>query len=294
MTSMGCNPPVSFITTCFNGGDVIEQAVRSMEAVDWPAKQIVLLNDGSTDRTAEICRALAADNPDITFLDRPRLGRGRALNEALAAACGTYIAINDADDVSLPHRLVATVPYLEDNPELGLLATDVHFVPHTEWAARLTALPDDTTTGRTLRWIEPVELYGENFIAASSIVFRHDVACRVGGFNERISCSIDYDFYFRVMTCARMAFLDFPTVAHRSGFAYPTFFRSLPANIRRRDTLSVLAFARQHFDIPLKKRIVSGGRTLIDTYKLGLRQGFPRAFAWYQAVKSLRRSLPQA
>lgn len=259
-----------------------------MAAVEWPAKQIVLLNDGSTDNTANICRALAADNPDIDFLDRPRLGRARALNEALAAARGEYVAINDADDVSMPHRLKATIPYLEDNRELGLLATEVLFVPHTEWRERLRNLPDHMTADATLRFVTPVDLYGRNFIAASSIIFRRELSAQVGGFNEQVSSSIDYDFYFRVLTRSRIAVLSTTTVAHRSGYAYPTFFRSLPAATSRRNMLTVLAYARQHFDIPLKKRLAAGIDMLVQSQKLGLRQRFPRYFSYLKALKNLR------
>lgn len=98
---------VSVLIPAFNAEDTIEQAVRSVEAQNWTGEiEIVVCDDGSTDRTADIVRNLQRHNPQINLIanDRNR-GRPYTRNHLLRAAKGDLITWLDADDVKYPDMI---------------------------------------------------------------------------------------------------------------------------------------------------------------------------------------------
>lgn len=85
-------PPISVVVCAYNGDQLIEKCLSSLERCGYPHLEIIVCNDGSTDRTAEIARSFPC-----RVLDLPRLGLGSARNAGLAAATGEIIAFIDAD-----------------------------------------------------------------------------------------------------------------------------------------------------------------------------------------------------
>jgi cellulose synthase/poly-beta-1,6-N-acetylglucosamine synthase-like glycosyltransferase len=112
-------PPVSVIVPAYQEAAVIERTVRSLAGGDYPAHEVIVVDDGSTDGTAEIVERL--DLPGIRILRQPNSGKAAALNAGLAAASGEVIVTVDADTVFAPdtlHRLVQ--PFAD--PEVGAAA----------------------------------------------------------------------------------------------------------------------------------------------------------------------------
>jgi glycosyltransferase involved in cell wall biosynthesis len=104
---------ISVIMCVHNGAAHVTEAVESVLAQSVRDFELVVVDDGSTDASAELIAALAARDGRIRLLKREHRGLTRALNEALSEAQGRYIARQDADDVSLPHRFEAQLEYLE-------------------------------------------------------------------------------------------------------------------------------------------------------------------------------------
>jgi glycosyltransferase involved in cell wall biosynthesis len=94
----------------------IAEALQSVAAQTYQPVEVIVVDDGSGDRTAEIARA-----HDVCLLRRPHLGASAARNAGLAVARGDYWTAFDADDVMPPDRLARQVAHLEEHPELGLV-----------------------------------------------------------------------------------------------------------------------------------------------------------------------------
>jgi cellulose synthase/poly-beta-1,6-N-acetylglucosamine synthase-like glycosyltransferase/peptidoglycan/xylan/chitin deacetylase (PgdA/CDA1 family) len=115
----GFQPPVSIVVPAFNEAAGIEQAVRSLASSDYPEFEVVVVDDGSTDGTAELVDSLRLSR--VRVIREPNRGKAEALNTAVAAARHDLIAAVDADTVFEPGTLEALVRPFAD-PGVGAVA----------------------------------------------------------------------------------------------------------------------------------------------------------------------------
>ncbi|HEY6471906.1 MAG TPA: glycosyltransferase family A protein [Acidimicrobiales bacterium] len=107
---------VSVVMPAFDEESFIAEALRSVLAQTYRPVEIIVVDDGSSDRTAEIATEHA-----VRVCRRPHGGPAAARNAGLAVARGAYWAIFDADDVMPPQRLSHQVAYLDEHPEAGMV-----------------------------------------------------------------------------------------------------------------------------------------------------------------------------
>lgn len=115
-------PRVSFLVAVHNEEDVIEACVRSVAGSDYPALEVIVVDDASTDGTADVLRRLAQELA-ITVVSLPRnVGKKCALTEAAAVASGEVLAFTDSDCVLAPDAVRRCVIALVRNPGLGAVS----------------------------------------------------------------------------------------------------------------------------------------------------------------------------
>jgi glycosyltransferase involved in cell wall biosynthesis len=104
----------------YNGEKHLREAVDSMLAQSFPDFELVIVNDGSTDRSVEIIEGY--DDPRIRLIENS-LGKGvvGARNTGIANANGEYVAMMDCDDIACPTRLEEQVAFLDDHPDFGMI-----------------------------------------------------------------------------------------------------------------------------------------------------------------------------
>jgi len=105
---------VSVIIPAYNVETCLSQAILSALEQVPPPLEVIVINDGSADGTAEVARGFGER---IRYLEQPNSGPAAARNAGLSIATGRYLAFLDADDYWLPGFIKATVEFLEDNPE---------------------------------------------------------------------------------------------------------------------------------------------------------------------------------
>jgi glycosyltransferase involved in cell wall biosynthesis len=113
-------PLVSIALSMHNAAATIESAIRSLLAqsfVDW---ELIVLDDGSSDRSVELVQAFADDRIQV-HSDGRQVGLATRLNQAIDLAHGRYIARMDADDVAYPERLARQVEFLEAHADVDVL-----------------------------------------------------------------------------------------------------------------------------------------------------------------------------
>ena len=124
MTEAVASPLVSAIIVVLNGEDFLNEAIDSVTAQTLSDWELIVADDGSSDRTREIAMARAAADHRISLVAHPdgsNHGIAATRNLALGFARGTYIAFIDADDVWLPDKLAEQVRIMETDAELGLV-----------------------------------------------------------------------------------------------------------------------------------------------------------------------------
>lgn len=117
------NPLVTVAMSVHNAAATVELALRSILAQTYEDWELIVIDDGSTDRTREILSR--AQDPRIRFIQEPsgNLGLALRLNQCVRLAHGGYIARMDADDVAYPQRLERQVRFLQEHPDIDLLGT---------------------------------------------------------------------------------------------------------------------------------------------------------------------------
>lgn len=117
---------VSIILPVFNGEKYIESAVRSILNQTHENIELIVINDGSTDATLDICSRLSTIDKRIVLISRDNQGLVKSLNEGISKAKGDYIARMDADDVSLPSRIEKQLKVItEDGVEFCFTSVDL-------------------------------------------------------------------------------------------------------------------------------------------------------------------------
>lgn len=204
-------PLVSIVFTTYNSARFIGTSLAAALAQDYPNFEVVVADDGSTDDTEEICRAVK--DPRLRIFKLGRVGRCAALNRAVAETRGKYIANNDADDISLPHRLSYSVEFLESHDGVAYIGADVVRVERFS-----TAIPPEflkqQSYGRfpAAKWPSAADIYRRNLFNHSTLFYPKSTWAAIGGYDETLGLSEDYDFYLRALQCGRAVLLPVKSV----------------------------------------------------------------------------------
>ena len=106
-------PIISVIMPVFNGGDLLNKAIESILGQTFENFEFIIINDGSTDETAEVVRGYASSDSRIIFIDQDNIGLTKSLNKAIKTSKGNYIARMDADDVSALNRFETQMEWMK-------------------------------------------------------------------------------------------------------------------------------------------------------------------------------------
>lgn len=110
---------VSIIMPVYNMADSLEKSIESVLKQDYENIEVILVDDGSTDHTLEICNRIAADDNRVKVIHTENQGSGPARNEGIRAAKGDYLYFPDADDYLYPHTISTLVKAItEDDYDL--------------------------------------------------------------------------------------------------------------------------------------------------------------------------------
>jgi glycosyltransferase involved in cell wall biosynthesis len=121
-------PTVSVVIAAYNYEQYVGEAIESVLSQGYPAEllEVVVVDDGSTDGTAEVVKGYEVSHPAVVRLvQQPNGGPEAAVNRGLLETRGDLVAFLDADDAWMPEKLLAQVAVLQDRPEVGLVFGDM-------------------------------------------------------------------------------------------------------------------------------------------------------------------------
>jgi glycosyltransferase involved in cell wall biosynthesis len=177
---------VSVITPVYNGAAYLAEALRSVARQTLPALEAIVVDDGSTDHSAEVARAFAKEAPfPVRYFRQDNRGAAAARNAGIGLAQGDLLAFLDADDAWLPGKLERQVDCLARHPEAACAICHMHaVVPEGEaWPAE--------------RNYEHYATDPPAYIP-SALIVRRSTFDRVGLFDATFRTSEDSDWFFRV------------------------------------------------------------------------------------------------
>lgn len=184
-------PKVSVLTATYEHADVLPRAIESLRAGTFEDYEHIIIDDGSSD-DPEAVVATYADDSRVTYVPLEcNQGPAVALNTGVELARGEYLSFLDADDEYLPRRLEVTTGALDD------LGDAVGGVCHSMEKLRRTGNTVHAVPGGVIRLADLAEY--NHIQGNSNTMYRASAFEHVGGFDERLMSSIDYDLQLRVL-----------------------------------------------------------------------------------------------
>jgi len=195
------SPSVTVLIGAYDNERTLRRAIGSILAQTEAKLELMVIDDGSSDRSAEVARAAIGEDPRgrVIRLEQ-NVGIARSLNEGMRTATAPVVAIQDADDYSAPERLERQLAVLAADPSVAVVGArmrEVDFYGGT-LRARTTFAAGD---------VGPV-LLRFNPIPNGSAAFRRDVALALGGYDPRYRFAAEYDLWLRIAEEHRVVALD--------------------------------------------------------------------------------------
>ncbi len=191
------------VTVCIctrNRGDSIAMALRSILVANYADFDVVIVDQSSSDETAEAVRRVAGDDPRVTYIRSDTVGSGVAHNISMANARGPIVSFTDDDCEVCPDRMRLFARYFANNPDVGLIFGAVYAGPHDAGAGFVPDYPVPRFRRVTSPWLK----WRERGIGAN-MAFRKEVLERVGSFDEVLGpgaplhACLDGDMTYRVL-----------------------------------------------------------------------------------------------
>jgi len=200
---------VDILLPVFNGALTIEAAVDSLRAQTVAELRVIIVDDGSTDETPRLIAAMARRDKRIVILTKPNGGIVEALNLGLSRCEGTFVARQDADDVSDPGRLEAQIDYLARHQDCVAVSGAVR---HVDGAGRSlgTIQRFAAPEGADPHWAPSREPY----LSHPFLMVRRPAIHSLGGYRH-VHNSEDTDLYWRLGACGRLHNLAAPLGSYR-------------------------------------------------------------------------------
>jgi glycosyltransferase involved in cell wall biosynthesis len=181
-------PRVSVLIGCWNNAETLPRAIDSILTQTLSELELLVVDDGSTDSTPEVVESIS--DPRLRYLPLQHLGISASLNRGLAEATAPVVAVQDADDWSLPERLEHELAVLDARPDVAVVGARMREVDPAgnELRPRTAFVADDVN--RALLRFNPIP----NSVAA----FRREVALQAGGYDPRYRYAMDHDLWLRI------------------------------------------------------------------------------------------------
>ncbi|MDR9402982.1 MAG: glycosyltransferase [Halothece sp. Uz-M2-17] len=200
-------PKVSIIIATYNYGRYLSQAIESVFKQTYPEWELIVVDDGSTDDTAQIIEPYLHQ---LRYEQQSNQGVAATRNHGLKLANGELIAFLDADDFYLPQKLETQVNFLNSNPSLGLA--------HSGWLLVNEQGKQITTVEP---WLNAPQLDLETWlkwkpVLPGPMLFRREWLEKVGGFDTSLRYAEDKDLVFRLAVAGCQAgWVYQPTLCYR-------------------------------------------------------------------------------
>ena len=241
------NRKVSVVIPTYNRAYCLGATIGSLQAQTYPHWEALIVDDGSSDGTAELVRSLSAADARVKYFPQKNAGVSAARNAGLRAVDGEWAAFLDSDDAWEPWKLAAQIACFDRLPDVGMVWTDMNAFDTdgnlvsprhlrkmysayervgdakvfqgeqklADFAPELTRTHGELSDavvhfGEIYSWM----MYG-NVVHTSTVLLRKDRLRKVGFFEESYKTGEDHDFHMRTCLEGPVALLDTPCIRYR-------------------------------------------------------------------------------
>ena len=202
-------PTISVVMSVYNGEQYLEDAINSMLCQTATDFEFIVIDDGSTDGTANLLQQFRAGDDRIQVVNHQNVGLTASLNIGVRQARGEFIARMDSDDRSDPRRLEAQLAYLRSHSDCVALGSSLRLID-----------PDGDSLGDSQPPIHHGEIVeslyrGIGSLPHPSVLMRRKAFERVGGYRESFRYAQDLDLWLRLAEIGQLANLTEPLLHYR-------------------------------------------------------------------------------
>lgn len=238
---------VSVVIPTYNRAYCLPATIGSLQAQTYPHWEALVIDDGSSDGTAELMQAMSAADPRVRYFPQKNAGVSAARNAGLRIADGHWIAFLDSDDAWEPWKLAAQVACFDQLPDVGMVWTEMNAYDADgnlvssrhlrkmysaydrigtdkmfQGSRKLSHFAPDLTRGNeamsngVVHWGELYTsmIFG-NLVHTSTVMVAKDRLRKVGFFEETYRTGEDHDFHMRTCLEGPVALLDVPSIRYR-------------------------------------------------------------------------------
>ena len=212
---------LSIILPVYNAKRYVRAAVESILRQTFRDFVLILIDDGSTDGSTEVCQEFARHDDRVQFISRPNKGLTSTLNEGLSLVKTRLVARMDADDLSLLTRFAKQVEYLESHSDCVCVGSRVTLID-----------PYDSPISATDQKLDHDEIDAELLngigwaIVHPAAMMRTESLRHLGGYREQFKTAQDLDLWLRLAEIGKLANLSEPLVKYRQHFESIAFTKS--------------------------------------------------------------------
>jgi glycosyltransferase involved in cell wall biosynthesis len=202
------SPTVSIVMPAYNAAPWIAETIASLMAQTFENFELLVGDDGSTDDTKAIVETFAKQDPRIKLHAFNHGGVVAARNTLLQASRGQFVMFHDADDLSVPERMLRQVQYLEQHPNCVAVSCNISkFKGAPVWPHAIDVSKPPILRPREKSRLSGLGYHKKDFPFPACMV-RAVVAQNIGGFRPYFSYAEDADFIYRMKERGSLAVLD--------------------------------------------------------------------------------------
>lgn len=279
---------VSVVIPVFNGAEYLVDAVRSIQKSSLRRFEVLLIDNGSTDQSKELCRMLTKRYKNVRYYDFPRnKGLGRVLNFALKKARGRYICRLNQDDRMLPHRIATQIRYLNNHRDVVAVGSWIRLFDAKGRSMILKFIKDDTEIKRLWYIVSP--------FSDPSVMYRKDIAITAGGYFQSMWPADDTHLWYRLGMRGKLANIQKPLVEVRwhPDAASVKYFRKLAQSTFKMHLWTDQFLTRAPWYVHVYWIIqYIAGMTISPEANWGIYRGIKRVIAFYEErLRRLRKTM---
>ena len=233
---------ISVVIPAYNRVDTIARAVESVLRQSYEAKEIIVVDDGSSDATSEVVKRYDG----VLLLRQKNMGVSAARNNGVMMSSSKWIAFLDSDDTWHKEKLAKQVAFHKQNITCKASYTDEEWRKndlHVNVPKRFKKPKNDMLYERMLE---------DCVVAASSLLIEKSLFESLGGFDESFAVCEDYDFYLRLLHVSEISLIDEKLITKHAGAENQLGFTHTML-----DRWRVRALASLHADYPNDEKIVA-------------------------------------
>jgi glycosyltransferase involved in cell wall biosynthesis len=197
-------PAVSVVIATYNRANYLRETIDSVLGQRFQDFELIVVDDGSTDETQQV---VAPYGTRVQYVYQENRGPSAARNLGVRYAKGTWISIQDSDDICAPNHLASLYGYAQSHPDYGMVFANGAYLGGPAHN-RETIIPAPKSRRLAERGVRLDDLFNKSIVRLQAALISKARYVELGGHDESLRISMDLDLSFRIFNRFPVAYLD--------------------------------------------------------------------------------------